>query len=117
MHPRARFPLFKQLMWYTAAHYARALQQLAGLSDPVLQERAAAKQGEWVDAEAAAAEAAAAAAELGSGRADSDSVMGTSKAGTTTQVRCGVGRGAVAGQASAHMHVGLQGWGPGLMQM
>lgn len=87
MHPRARYPLFKQLMWYTAAHYARVLQQLAGLSQQVLGERVAQRLKEWTQ-EAEARAAVGPTAEQAAVRADSDSVMGTSKAGTTTQVSC-----------------------------
>lgn len=86
MHPRARYPLFKQLMWYTAAHYTRSLQQLAGLSQQALQERVLAKLQEWAAEDAAGTAEVPAAGQAGVGGTDSDSVMGTSKAGTTTQV-------------------------------
>ncbi|GAB4819180.1 hypothetical protein N2152v2_006226 [Parachlorella kessleri] len=88
LHPRARYPLFKQLMWYTAAHYAHSLQTIAGLSKQALEEGVAAKLQTW--AEAAAGEATPVAGLKSAGLAgDSDSVLGTSKAGTTTQKRAG----------------------------
>ncbi len=85
MHPRVRYPLFKQLMWYTAAHYAHSLQAQAGLSQQALQGCVVQKLQSWVEAVGAGPEAAPAAGQAAL-RADSDSVMGTSKAGTTAQV-------------------------------